>query len=202
MSLNALVVVVRVVVAGVRCSWSLASTFRCYPWLPSCQLLHRWGMETIFKNLCYNNTDQVCFAKTVSSAPVRIQWSHHPGARRRLVSGFRDSGSVLILGQVTQYGNPYLTCVTKYNDTWLPKVGRMRIDDWHDVKDLQGCKSIYLDYLALRFDHDWYIHLVFVWIASKALHRTEYLNLSCLGAARGLSSKYYCICQTDSCYFM
>ena len=70
------------------------------------------GMKTIFKNLCYN-TDQVCFAKTMSPAPVfvRIPGSHHPGTRLRLVPGFRDPGSVLILGQVTQYGNPYLICI-------------------------------------------------------------------------------------------
>ena len=29
----------------------------------------------------------------------------------RLIPGFRDPGSVLILGQVTQYGNPYLICI-------------------------------------------------------------------------------------------
>ena len=29
----------------------------------------------------------------------------------RLVPGFRDPESVLILGQVTQYGNPYLICI-------------------------------------------------------------------------------------------
>ena len=69
-------------------------------------------MKTIFKNLCYN-TDYVCFAKTVSPAPVfvRILGSHHPGTRLRLVPGFRDPGSVLILGEVTQYGNPYLICI-------------------------------------------------------------------------------------------
>ena len=70
------------------------------------------GMKTIFKNLCYN-ADHVCFAKTVSPAPVFVQipGSHHLGTRLRLVSGFRDPGSVLILGQVTQYGNPYLICI-------------------------------------------------------------------------------------------
>ena len=45
---------------------------------------------------------------------VRIPGSHHPGTRLRLVSGFRDPGSVLILGQVTQYGNPYLICTQHY----------------------------------------------------------------------------------------
>ena len=32
--------------------------------------------------------------------------------RVRLVPGFRDPGSVLILGQETQYGNPCLICIT------------------------------------------------------------------------------------------
>ena len=52
----------------------------------------------------------------MSPAPVfvRIPGSHHPGTRLRLVPGFRDPGSVLILGQVTQYGNPYLICLAKY----------------------------------------------------------------------------------------
>ena len=51
----------------------------------------------------------------MSPAPVfvRIPGSHHPGTRLRLVPGFRDPGSVLLLGQVTQYGNPYLICITK-----------------------------------------------------------------------------------------
>ena len=50
----------------------------------------------------------------MSPAPVfvRIPGSHHPGSRLRLVPGFRDPGSVLILGQVTQYGDPYLICIT------------------------------------------------------------------------------------------
>ena len=49
----------------------------------------------------------------MSPAPVfvRIPGSHHPVTRLRLVPGFRDPGSVLILGQVTQYGNPYLICI-------------------------------------------------------------------------------------------
>ena len=55
------------------------------------------------------------FAKTVSHAPVfaRIPGSHHPDTRLRLLPGFRDPGSVLILGQVKQYGNPYLICIAK-----------------------------------------------------------------------------------------
>ena len=55
----------------------------------------------------------------MSPAPVfvRISGSHHPG--------FRDPGSVLILGQVTQYGNPYLTCITTSRNTrWM---------DIHDI---------------------------------------------------------------------
>ena len=53
----------------------------------------------------------------MSPAPVfvRIPGSHHPGTRLRLVPGFRDPGSVLILGQVTQYGNPYLICISNTN---------------------------------------------------------------------------------------
>ena len=49
----------------------------------------------------------------MSRAPVwvRIPGSHHPGTRLRLVPGFRDPGSVLILGHVTQYDNPYLICI-------------------------------------------------------------------------------------------
>ena len=35
-----------------------------------------------------------------------------PGTRLHFVPGFRDPGSVLILGQETQYGNPYLICMT------------------------------------------------------------------------------------------
>ena len=54
----------------------------------------------------------------MSPAPVfvRIPGSHHPGIRLRLIPGFRDPGSVLILGQVTQYGNPYLICITETCD--------------------------------------------------------------------------------------
>ena len=65
----------------------------------------------------------------MSPAPVfvRIPGSHHPGTRLRLVPGFRDPGSVLILGQVSQYGNPYLICITAHGSvsnepgsvTWL-----------------------------------------------------------------------------------
>ena len=60
----------------------------------------------------------------MSPAPVfvRIPESHHPGIRLCLIPGFRDPGSVLILGQVTQYGNPYLICIaltgTKAKWTW------------------------------------------------------------------------------------
>ena len=67
----------------------------------------------------------------MSPAPVfvRIPGSHHPGTRLHLVPGFRDPGSVLILGQVTQYGNPYLICITEsrtmklvdYRHAILPK---------------------------------------------------------------------------------
>ena len=43
---------------------------------------------------------------------VQIPGSHHPGTRLCLIPGFRDPGSILILEQVTQYGNPYLICIT------------------------------------------------------------------------------------------
>ena len=46
-SLTALVVVVRVAVADVQCSWSQASTLSYYSWPPSRQLLHNWGIKTI-----------------------------------------------------------------------------------------------------------------------------------------------------------
>ena len=111
-SLNAEVFVVVVEVGCVQGSWSQVITFSCYSHcLPLTQNASK-GYDTIFKNLYYN-TDLVCFAKTVSPAPVfvRIPGSHHPGTRLRFVPGFRDPGSILILGQVTQYGNPYLICI-------------------------------------------------------------------------------------------
>ena len=57
----------------------------------------------------------------MSPAPVfvRIPGSHNPGTRLRLVTWLRDPGSVLILGQVTQYGNPYLICISVYLDAWV-----------------------------------------------------------------------------------
>ena len=113
-SLNAKVLVVVVVVGCVQGSRSQVTTFSCYSHcLPLTQNASK-GYETIFKNLCYN-TDKVCFAKTVSPAPVfvRIPGSRHPGTRLRLVPGFRDPGSVLILGQVTEYGNPYFVCIAQ-----------------------------------------------------------------------------------------
>ena len=126
-SLNAEVylLVVVVIVGCVQGSWSQVSTFSCYSLPPSDTRVPVRGMKTIFKSLCYI-TDYVCFAKTVSPAPVfvRIPGSHHPGTRLRLVPGFRDPGSVLILGQVTQYGNPYLICIAilKWkNSDWLNK---------------------------------------------------------------------------------
>ena len=119
-SLNAEVLVVVVVVGCVPGSWSQVTTFSCYSNCLSLTQNASKGYETIFKNLCYN-TDKVCFAKTASPAPVFVQipGSHHPGTRLRLVPGFRDPGSVLILGQVTQYGNPYLICITSVSLWWL-----------------------------------------------------------------------------------
>ena len=56
-----------------------AATHTASPW-------HRMpvrGMETIFKNLCYN-TDWVCFAKTVSPAPVFVlSYASYPGLGTR-----------------------------------------------------------------------------------------------------------------------
>ena len=71
------------------------------------------GMKQ-FSRTCAIIQIKYVLAKTVSPAPVfvRIPGSHHPGTRLRLVPGFRDPGSILILGQVTQYGNPYLICIT------------------------------------------------------------------------------------------
>ena len=72
------------------------------------------GCQNNFKNLRYD-INLVCFAKTVSPAPVftRIPASHHSVTRLHLIPGFREPGSVLVLGQVTQYGHPYLICITK-----------------------------------------------------------------------------------------
>ena len=111
-SLNAEVLVVVVVIGCVQGSWSQISTFTA---THTAFLWHRMpvrGMRTIFKNRCYNR-DEVCFAKTVSPAPifVRIPGCHHPGTPLCLVPRFREPGSVLILGQVTQYSNPYLICI-------------------------------------------------------------------------------------------
>ena len=108
-SLNAEVLVVVAVMGCVQGSWSQVSTFSCYSHcLPLTQNASKGYMKTIFKNLCYN-TDKICFAKTVSPAPVfvRIPGSHHPG-------------TVLILGQVTEYGNPYLICKTWQVQVLMP----------------------------------------------------------------------------------
>ena len=51
---------------------------------------------------------------------VRIPRSHHPDTRLHLEPGFRDPGSVLIVGQVTQYGNPYLICAALSNRVAVP----------------------------------------------------------------------------------
>ena len=93
-SLNAEVLVVVVVVGCVQAHDHMSPLSAA---THTASLWHRMpvvDMKTIFKNLCYN-TDQVCFVKTVSPAPVFA----------------RIPGSVLILGQVTQYGNPYLICI-------------------------------------------------------------------------------------------
>ena len=63
----------------------------------------------------------------MSPAPVfvRIPGSHHLGTRLRLIPGFRDPGSVLILGQVTQYGNPYLICITHWGRDYMVPISQM-----------------------------------------------------------------------------
>ena len=107
-SLNAEVLVV---VSCVQDSWSQVSTFSCYSHcLPLIQNASK-GMKTIFKNLCVD-TNRICLPK-LCHLPQYSYGSHHPGTWLRLVPGFKDPGSVLILGQVTQYGNPYLICITK-----------------------------------------------------------------------------------------
>ena len=96
--LNAKVLVVVIVVGCVRGSWSQVSTSRCYiHCLPLTQNASK-GVSKKFKNLCCN---KVCFAKTVSPAPlwVRILGSHHPGTRLHIVPGFRDPGSYWYWGR-------------------------------------------------------------------------------------------------------
>ena len=102
-SLNAKVMELVVVVGCMQGPWSQVSTFSCYSHRLLWLRMPLRGMKTNFKNLC------VCFAKIKSPAPVfvRIPGSHHPGTWLCLVPGFRDQGSVLILRQLTQYGNPY-----------------------------------------------------------------------------------------------
>ena len=39
------------------------------------------------------------------------------GCEANLVPGFMDPGSVLILGQVTEYGESYLICITQNSKT-------------------------------------------------------------------------------------
>ena len=66
------------------------------------------------------------------------------------VPGFRDPGSVLIQGQVTQHGNPYLICITKahnqiFNDKYYKPlevpVYLNTIDEVNSIldKDSQWC---------------------------------------------------------------
>ena len=126
-SLNAEVLVVVVAVGCVQGSRSQVSAFSCglcagflitglcFQLTLTTSLWHIMpvrGYQKKFKNLCYN-TDWLCFAETVSPATVfvRILGSCHPGTRLPLVPGLMNVGSVLILGQVTQYGNPLLTCI-------------------------------------------------------------------------------------------
>ena len=68
------------------------------------------GMKTIFKNLCYNKYGlPYCVAcPSIRTDPGIPPPGYSATPRTRV----RDPGSVLILGQVTQYGNPYLICIT------------------------------------------------------------------------------------------
>ena len=100
--LNAEVLVVVVVVGCVQGSWSQVSTFSCYShcfpqFSRTCAIIQ---IKYVLPKLCH--------------LPQYSYGSRDPttrGTRLRLVPGFRDPGSVLILGQVTQYGNPYLICI-------------------------------------------------------------------------------------------
>ena len=102
-SLNAEVLVVVVVVGCVQGSLSQVSTFSCY-------------------SHCFPRFSRTCAIIQIKYVlPKRChlpQYSYgfrDPTTRLRLVPGFRDPGSVLILGQVTQYGNPYLIRITLYS---------------------------------------------------------------------------------------
>ena len=109
-SLNAEVLVVVVVVGCVQGSWSHVSTFSCYShWLPLTQNTSK-GHENNFQwPVLYYRLSMFC--QNCVTCPSMIPGSHHPGTRLRLVPGFRDPGSVLILGHVTQYDNLYLICI-------------------------------------------------------------------------------------------
>ena len=91
----------------------------------------------------------------MSPAPVwvRIPGSHHPGTRLCLVPGFRDPGSVLILGQVTQYGNPYLICITTPTQI-EPQVctGTVRSSCW---------RLFFVRQVIIRFN-DKFVHVILV----------------------------------------
>ena len=81
----------------------------------------------------------------MSPAPVFVQipGSHHPGTRLRLVPGFRDPRSILILGQVTQYGNTYLICITSHqSDQQFLRYTYFEIWPWK-IQDQghEGCQS-------------------------------------------------------------
>ena len=103
--LNAELLVV-VVVGCVQGSWSQVSTFSCYSHcLPLTQNASKGVSEQ------FPRTFAIIQIKYVLLKLYHLpQYSY--GSRLRLVPGFRDPGSVLILGQVTQYDNPYLICIT------------------------------------------------------------------------------------------
>ena len=107
-SLNAEVLVVVVVVGCVQGSWSQVSTFSCYS---HCLPLTQNASKGVWKQ--FSRTCAIIQIKYVMPILCHLpQYSY--GSRDPTTRvGFRDPGSVLILGQVTQYGNPYLICITR-----------------------------------------------------------------------------------------
>ena len=67
-----------------------------------------WGLEKRKRMLSYPFS---IFYYEIEKWKTKGRYIHGPNTRLHLVPGFMDSGSVLILEQVTQCGNPYLICV-------------------------------------------------------------------------------------------
>ena len=101
-SLNAPVVVVDVVAGGVRCSWSQASKFSCYSW-QRMPVVAQWWCQNKLKNVLWWRLSMFC-----QNGVTWLSLRTDPGIP---TPRFRDPGSVLTLGQVTQYDNPYLICI-------------------------------------------------------------------------------------------